>query len=120
MLLPAAIFKALIKLNQAGSEINFDSLSQELAGDAGATGLLPLLVSGEEPESFDEALTAADNCLNALRLVELDRRIDVMCSEIAEAERAGNDKRRDTLAIEHLELSKRRGDFLRQAQTTKS
>ena len=116
----AAIFSALRKLNEAGSEINFDSLSQELAGDAGAAELLPLLVAGEEPESFDEALTAADNCLKALRLVKLDRRIDEMRSEIAEAERAGNDQRRDTLAIEHLELSKRRGEFLRQAQATKS
>src|SRR2546421_995425 len=116
----AGIFKALQKLNEAGNEINFDSLSQELAGEPGPSELLPLLMSGEEPESFDEALTAADNLLNALRLVKLDRRIDEMRSEIAEAERAGNENRRDTLAIEHLELSKRRGEFLRQAQATKS
>ena len=116
----ASVFRALLKLGEQGNEINFDSLSQEIGSDTTAAELLPRLMAGDEPESFEEALAVADSCLNALRLVKLDRRIDEMRSEMAEAERAGENERRDALAIEHLELSKRRGEFLPQAQATKS
>jgi DNA primase len=115
----ASVFRALRVLNDEGREVSFASLSDELTGDAASAELLPRLMAADDVESFDDALAAADSCLNALRLVKLDQRIDEMRSEIAEAERAGDDQRRDALAIEHLELSKRRGDFL-PAQAAKS
>ena len=106
------IFRALIKLDAAGSEINFDSLSEETAGDSSLTELLPRLILNESPESFDESLATAESCLNTLRLMKLDRRIDELRSEAAEAERAGDTELRDRLALELLELSKRRAGFL--------
>ena len=54
--------------------------------------------------------------MNALHLMKLDRRIEEMASEIAEADRADDSERRDRLAMEKLELSKRRGSFLHQAR----
>jgi len=119
-LVTASVFRALIKLDQDGSEINFDSVSQETASDSLAAGLLPRLIMDEVAESFDESMAAADSCLDALRLMKIDRRIDELSSEMAEAERAGEDERRDRLALELLQLSKQRGDFLLPAQSSKT
>src|SRR5229473_6503894 len=111
------IFRALVKLDGEGCEINFDSMSQETAGDTVAAELLPRLIMNETTESFDESMTTADSCLDALRLMKIDRRIDELSSEVAEAERAGEAERRDRLALELLQLAKQRSDFLPQAQT---
>jgi len=112
----APIFRALIKLSDAGSEINFDSLSEETAGGSAATDVLPRLIMNESPESFDESLATAESCLSTLRLMKLDRRIDELRSEAAEAERSGDTERRDRLAAELLELLRQRGSFLQRAQ----
>jgi DNA primase len=114
------IFRALVKLDGEGCEINFDSMSQETAGDTVAAELLPRLIMNETTESFDESMTTADSCLDALRLMKIDRRIDELSSEVAEAERAGEAERRDRLALELLRLAKQRSDFLPQAQTSKT
>ena len=108
----APIFRALIKLSDAGSEINFDSLSEETTGDSLATDVLPRLIMNEVAEPFDESLATAESCLSTLRLMKLDRRIDELRSEAAEAERSGDTELRDRLAVELLELSKQRGSFL--------
>jgi len=112
----AQIFRALVKLDQEESEISFDSLSEATTDDPKASELLARLMMDEPAESFDDSLTQADSCLNALHLMKLDRRIEEMASEIAEADRAGDEERRDRLAMEKLELSKRRGSFLHQAR----
>ncbi len=112
----AQIFRALIKLDQEESEISFDSLSEATTDDARMNELLARLMMDEPAESFDDSLAQADSCLNALHLMKLDRRIEEMASEIAEADRAGDGERRDRLAMEKLELSKRRGSFLHQAR----
>ena len=108
----APIFRALIKLSDAGSEINFDSLSEETTGDSLATDVLPRLIMNEVAEPFDESLATAESCLSTLRLMKVDRRIDELRSEAAEAERSGDTERRDRLAAELLDLSKQRGSFL--------
>jgi len=112
----AQIFRALVKLDQEESEISFDSLSEATTDDPQASELLARLMMDEPAESFDDSLAQADSCLNALHLMKLDRRIEEMASEIAEADRAGDEERRDRLAMEKLELSKRRGSFLHQAR----
>ena len=113
----AQIFRALVKLDQEESEIGFDSLSEATADDPKASELLArLMMDDATTESFDDSLAQADSCLNALHLMKLDRRIEEMASEIAEADRAGDGERRDRLAMEKLELSKRRGSFLHQAR----
>jgi len=112
----ASIFRALIKLSEAGSEISFDSLSEETAADSLATDVLPRLLMNEVAEPFDESLATAESCLSTLRLMKVDRRIDELRSEAAEAERSGDTERRDRLAAELLDLSKQRGSFLLRAQ----
>jgi hypothetical protein len=116
----AQIFRALVKLNQDEGEVNFDSLSAETADDAATAELLARLMIAEPIESFDEALTHADSCLNALRLMKLDREIEELSSQVAEAERAGEAEKRDSLVMKKHELSKQRGNYLPAAQASKT
>lgn len=116
----APIFRALIGLDQADQEVGFDSLSAATADDPQAGELLARLLMTETTESFDESLTAADSCLNALRLTQLDRDIDELGSELAEAERAADGEKLNRLAMEQLELKKRRGGLLARSQTPDS
>jgi DNA primase len=104
----APIFGAMLSLDSEDKEIGFDSLSQATADDAQASELMARLMMTESPESFDETLAAADRCLNALRLMKWDRRIDELRSEIAEAERAGDTERSLSLQLQHLEVTKHR------------
>jgi hypothetical protein len=95
-------------------------LSAETPDDAATGELLARLMIAEPIESFDEALTHADSCLNALRLMKLDREIDELSSQVAEAERAGEAEKRDSLVMKKHELSKQRGNFLPAAQVSKT
>lgn len=109
----APIFSAVISLSKADKEVGFDSLSEATADDPRASeSLARLLMSDPATESFDDSLAAANSCLDALRLMKLDRRIDELSSELAEAERADEAERRDRLAFELLKLSKQRGEYL--------
>jgi hypothetical protein len=63
---------------------------------------------------------AAERCLDALRLMKIDRRISDLTSEIAAAERKGETERRDQLATEHLELARRRSALLPKADAMKN
>jgi replicative DNA helicase len=112
----AEIFRALISLVAADKEIGFDSLSSETADDPRASELMARLMMTETSEAFDESLAAAESCLNALHLMKLDRHIDELSSELAEAERAGDAGLRDRLAVELLETSKQRGEYLKKTQ----
>ena len=114
------IFRAVVKLNDEESEVSFDSLSAETADDPPSGELLARLMIADPIESFDDALALADSCLNALRLMKLDRQIDELSSEVAEAERAGEAERRDKLSLQLLELSKQRSNFLPAAQASKT
>jgi DNA primase len=116
----APIFRALVKLNEDEGEVNFDSLSEETADDPSAGELLARLMIAEPIESFDEALTQTGSCLNALRLMKLDREIDELSSQVAEAERAGEAETRDKLSLRLLELSKQRGNYLPAQQVSKT
>src|SRR5882724_7212472 len=108
----AAIFRALKELGAADKEISFDSLSEATADNSIAAEILPRIMMNEPAESFDESLADANSCLDALRLMKLDREIDEHSSRIAEADRAGEDELRDQLAMKKLGLSKQRGSFL--------
>ncbi len=116
----ASVFRALIILTEDSKEVTIDSIIDKAEHDAEVGRLAARLLTAEQPESPDEALAAADSCLNALRLLRVNRRIEEVGSELAEAERAGDEKRRDALVIEHLQLSKRRSDFLPHAASTNS
>src|SRR6266850_2251169 len=113
----ATIFRALVSLDAEDEEIEFDSLSAATADNSQAAGLLARLMMTDTTESFDESLTAADSCLDALRVTKLDRDIDDLGSELAEAERAADSEKLNRLAMEQLELKKRRGALLARSQT---
>jgi len=108
----AAIFRALAELGTADKEITFDLLSEATADNSTAAEILPRIMMNEPAESFDESLADANSCLDALRLMKLDREIDELSSRIAEADRAGENELRDQLAMKKLGLSKQRGSFL--------
>lgn len=112
----AEIFRALAGLNKEDREISFDSLSEATADNSMAAEFLPRLMMNETAESFDESLADANSCLDALRLMKLDREIDELSARIADADRAGENDERDRLAMKKLELSKQRSSFLPQGK----
>jgi replicative DNA helicase len=111
-----AIFRALQALAKDDQEISFDSLSQAASDSPAVAEVLPRLMLYEAPDSFDESLADANSCLDALRLMKLDREIDELSVRIAEADRSGEDDERDRLAMNKLELSKRRSTYLPQGR----
>ncbi|HSS22272.1 MAG TPA: DNA primase [Pyrinomonadaceae bacterium] len=115
----APIYRALIEADHDGQKIDFDFLNQAIEGDPIAE-LLPGLLMAEiqlpEGERVEVWQRAAERCLDALRLMRVDRRIGDLTSEIAAAERNGEFERRDKLATEHLELSRLRSALLPRAE----
>jgi DNA primase len=116
----AAVFRALIEIEANGEEPNLDTLTQKTAGDGLAQDLLPMLLMGDiqslEPEKAGEVRIAAQRCLDALRLVNIDRRIRELSAEIAAAERAGDETRVVELSSEYGGLDRLRKSFEPQSQ----
>src|SRR5215831_2035890 len=107
----AAIFRAL-KETKAEKEITYEHLSEATAGDGAAAEMLPRILINEPAESFEQALEEANSCVDALRLLKVDRDIDELTTRIAEADRAADHERRDRLVMEKLDLSKQRNKYL--------
>lgn len=116
----APIFRALVEGEREGATIDFDFLSGKTEGDP-ISELLPGLLMGEFENATDEQSDArqlaAERCLDALRLMKVDRRISDLTAEIAAAERNGELELRDQLATEHLALARRRSALLPRAET---
>ncbi len=115
----ALIFRALLEGEREGTPIDFDFLSRRTEGDAISELLPSLLMSELENEEGDQSEArqlAAERCLNALRLMKVDRRISDLRSEIAAAERNGETERCDKLATEQIELTRRRDGLLPRAE----
>jgi DNA primase len=108
----ATIFGALKQLGTEEKEVTFESLSEATAGNEGAAAILPRILINEPAESFDESLADANSCVDALRLMQLDREIDELSTQIAEADRADDAELRDRLVMKKLGLSKQRSNFL--------
>jgi len=117
----ASLFRALIAMEEAGLDPDFETLSQKLEGDPAAAELLPALLMNEPLQEKDvERQLAAERCLDALRLLIVDRRIRELSSELAQAERSGELERRDQLAVEQLELTRLRAALLPKAEAMHS
>jgi DNA primase len=108
----APIFRALKELGEDDKAITFESLSEATADNRAAAEFLPRIMINEPAESFDESLADANSCLDALRLMKLDRDIEELSTQIAEADRAGEAEQRDRLVMKKLQLSKQRSNFL--------
>ena len=112
----AGIFRALIEIDATGAEVDFGTLAARTADDPAAADLVPLLLMGEsaraDGEALDEVEAEAESCLGALRLMNVERRLKDLTVEIAAAERAGDEARRNELVMENLSLTRRRGALL--------
>jgi DNA primase len=114
----AEIFRALISLVAADKEIGFDSLSSETADEPRASELLARLMMTETSEAFDESLAAAESSLKAIKLLNLERAIEEIRSQLAEAQRSADDEKLYRLAMEEQELKKRRASLLARAESS--
>jgi DNA primase len=115
--LPSArVFAALKEIEREGREVDFATLGERTEGDVVAADLVPVVLMAEparaDGEAIDDVLAAAESCLAALRLMSVERRLKDLSVEIAEAERAGDDARRDRLVLENLEWSRRRNSIM--------
>lgn len=114
----APIFRALVDGEREGALVDFDFFSQRLEDDPSAA-LLPGLLMNEFENAEGESQVrqlVGERCLNALRLMKVDRRISDIRSEIAAAERNGESERCDKLATEQIELTRRRDGLLPKAE----
>ncbi|MDQ1638004.1 MAG: primase [Pyrinomonadaceae bacterium] len=119
----AAIFRALIESERSGKEVDFDFLSKSTEGDPIADFLPALLMSttdDAETEQTETRESSAQKCIDALRLMQVDRRISDLMAEMAAAERNGANELLDKLSTERLELARRRSTLLPQAQAVQT
>jgi DNA primase len=111
----APIFQALIDGERESATIDFDYLTSKIEEPA-VVELLPALLMSDAGESEEKASDGgrlvAQRCVDALRLMNVDRRIGDLTAEISAAERSGETERRDKLSTEHLELARRRSALL--------
>jgi DNA primase len=113
-----AIFQALIEIQNEGAALDFGNLSQKTEGDLLAAELLPLLLMSDagDSEDADNRLANAERCIDTLRLMKVDRRIDELKAELAAVERAGNTEGLDRLVNEQIELTRQRSALLPRAE----
>jgi DNA primase len=114
------LFEALVKLHESGAQLDPGFLNDATGDDPAAAEILARLLITEPAESGEDSLVAAESCLHALRLLKVNRRIDDLSAEIAQADRAGEAEKRDGLAIEVLELTKKRNALLPRAAANSS
>jgi DNA primase len=114
----AAIFQALIAIQNEGTVLDFSNLSQKTAADTLAAELLPLLLMSEsaDNEDADSRLADAERCVDTLRLMKVDRRIDELKAELSAVEREGNTEGLDQLVNEQIELTRQRSALLPRAE----
>lgn len=117
-LLTAAIFTAVIELEQEGTAIDFQSLSERTEDDAIAPQVLPMLLMSETelPEKSEERLLVAERCLDRLKLMRIDRRIEELKVELAEAQRSSDQERLAILSNEQIQLTRLKGALMPKAE----
>jgi DNA primase len=112
----ASVFNALLSLQTRGEKVDSVSVGKLTEGDPAAANIIGLVLIYEperaEGEATDAFLPEAESCLLTLRLMSYDRRIRELAAEIAAADRAGREARRDELIMEDLELKRRRSALL--------
>jgi len=113
----ATVFRALAEIEAAGEPVDFSTLGAHTEGDPIAADLVPLLLMSKpearaEGEAMDDLQAEAESCLLTLRLMRIERRLKDLAIEIAAAERAGENERRDVLVMENLTWTRRRSALL--------
>lgn len=112
----AGIFRALVEIEASDGEIDFASLNAKTEGDPIASDMVPLLLMGEperaEGEAVDDTLQVAESCFLTLRGMMIDRRLNELRMEAAEAESAGDAERHTRLTLEYLDWTKKQRALL--------
>ena len=115
----ASIFNALVEIEGEGLAPDLDLLMQKIEGDSVSQQLVPMLLiaeNGSENEKNEDLRLAVVRCLDALRLVNIDRRLRELTVEIAAAERNGDEARTIELITERINLDMQRKTFEPQSQ----
>ena len=114
------IFQALSEAQRTGAELDYSYLSQKTEGDPIAAEMIPLLLMGDsllpEEHNNDGRKFIAERCIQALRLMRVDRRIAEIKTELVAAERNGDEGRLAQLVMEQLDLTRQRTALLPQAE----
>lgn len=116
--LPTAdLFRALIEVNQAGEVFDYERLWEKIQGDDVVAALIGNLLmtdswkwDARETHARNQKITP-EACVYAFRLMKLESQIDQVKTELAAAERNGNDERLSQLVNAQLELTKRRSSL---------
>ncbi len=115
----APIFQALKEVVSEGAAVDFTNLGEKTRDSAVASELLPMLMmtdSGSSEAGSENNRLTAKRCIDALRLMKIDREIQELSARILAAERVGDIENRDKLATEHLELARQRSSLLPRAE----
>jgi len=107
-LVTTPIFRALIQLHDKAVDMDAASLSEMLADDAPSSELLARFLTLKRWEFEEDKLAAAERCVTDLRLLNVNDRIEAVNLELAAAERAQDYESLERLAMERLELDKKR------------
>jgi len=116
----APIFCAIAELVRQGKEIGFASLSEAIADDSTSAEILPRIMMNELAESFDESLARATENLRTLKRLRVERAIQELAPELAQAQRAEDTETLYRLAMEELELKKQRDALLVRSESTQT
>ena len=113
------IFRAILHCYQEGVDVEYETLLRFIEPESPIAGILPRLFA-DEP-IFDEDGNPVhghtpESCLAELKLAAVERQIDEVSAEKNEAERNGNDERRDELAMRQIELTRLRNALMPQAR----
>ncbi len=115
----AAIFRALLELENEGNAVDFESLSRKIEGDALSAKLLPMLLMSDSLHASNEHY-APEECVHTFRLMKLNHRIEEIKTDLAIAEREGDSERVSTLSSEQIELARRRGALLPKGESVRA
>ncbi len=106
----AEVFRALLALQEIGTEINGENLLALVEDDAAASDFVSVLLlsepAREADEAIDEVLRAAENCVATLRGMAITRRILDISQELVFAEQTGDVRLRDQLVMEQIDLAR--------------
>lgn len=106
-LVTAKIFRALVKLHEQRIEIDAVSLTEAVADDPQTTHVLARLLTAKRWDDEEDPLAAAQRWARDLRIMRLNRRLNEVKAEIAEAQRAADSSRYESLCAEQLELERK-------------
>ncbi len=116
----AAIFQALQEADRDGAALDYATLSEKIGDDVTAAALLPMLLMSDalltESQTAESRRQLAEKCLDTLRLMKVERRINELKTDLAAAERNGDEQRLMQLSLEQIELQKKRNALLPQAE----